>query len=140
MSPEMAEQAGLSPSSIKSLPRISYSLSIPKQVLEFFLRHVYRYNFILSFIRTYEAHIFVMLVGFGLLCLVVLWFASVFIFNILFFKESVFNYQLVIHNKAEWVRWEDSLDSSVSLPRDIFAGNMIIPTLETIKYQVNLEE
>ena len=46
----------------------------------------------------------------------------------------------MIHNKAEWVRWEDSLDSSVSLPRDIFAGNMIIPTLETIKYQVNLED
>ena len=47
----------------------------------------------------------------------------------------MFSYQLVIHNKAEWVKWEDSLDSAVSLPRDIFAGNMIIPTLESIKYQ-----
>ena len=50
-------------------------------------------------------------------------------------QDNVFAYQLVIHNKAEWVRWEDSLDATVSLPRDIYAGNMIIPTVETMRYQ-----
>ena len=48
---------------------------------------------------------------------------------------DVFAYKLSINNKAEWSKWEESLDPSASLPRDIYAGNMIIPTLETIRYQ-----
>ena len=48
---------------------------------------------------------------------------------------DVFSYQLSIHNRAEWVKWDESLDPSASLPRDIYAGNMIIPTFEAIRYQ-----
>ena len=48
-------------------------------------------------------------------------------------QRSVFSYQLVIHNKAEWAKWEDILNTNASLPRDVYAGNMIIPTLDTIR-------
>ena len=48
-------------------------------------------------------------------------------------QEDVFSYRLSIHNKAEWSKWEDALDGSASLPRDIYAGNMIVPTIETIR-------
>ena len=50
-------------------------------------------------------------------------------------QRSVFSYQLVIHNKAEWTKWEDVLSTSTQLPRDVYAGNMIIPTLDTVRYQ-----
>ena len=39
----------------------------------------------------------------------------------------------VIHNKAEWTKWEDILNTNASLPRDVYAGNMIIPTLDTVR-------
>ena len=67
-------------------------------------------------------------------------------------QRSVFSYQLVslppsyfgqpsdalwlwqvIHNKAEWTKWEDILNTNASLPRDVYAGNMIIPTLDTVR-------
>jgi dynein heavy chain len=48
---------------------------------------------------------------------------------------DIFAFQLVIHNKAEWIKWEDSVSSTSSLPRDVFAGNMIVPTLESTRYQ-----
>jgi dynein heavy chain len=48
---------------------------------------------------------------------------------------DVFAYQLVIHNKAEWAKWEDSMTSGSALPRDVYAGNMIVPTLESTRYQ-----
>jgi dynein heavy chain len=48
---------------------------------------------------------------------------------------DVFAFQLTIHNKAEWTKWEDALSSNSSLPRDVFAGNMIVPTLESTRYQ-----
>ena len=50
-------------------------------------------------------------------------------------QRSVFSYQLVIHNKAEWTKWEDVLSINTQLPRDVYAGNMIIPTLDTVRYQ-----
>lgn len=50
-------------------------------------------------------------------------------------QRSVFSYQLVIHNKAEWTKWEDVLSTNTQLPRDVYAGNMIIPTLDTVRYQ-----
>ena len=40
----------------------------------------------------------------------------------------------VIHNKAEWTKWEDILNTNASLPRDVYAGNMIIPTLDTVRW------
>ena len=49
-------------------------------------------------------------------------------------QRSVFSYQLVIHNKAEWTKWEDVLNTNASLPRDVYAGNMIIPTLDTVRW------
>ena len=45
---------------------------------------------------------------------------------------SMFIWQ-VIHNKAEWTKWEDILNTNASLPRDVYAGNMIIPTLDTVR-------
>ena len=39
----------------------------------------------------------------------------------------------VIHNKAEWTKWEDILNTNASLPRDVYACNMIIPTLDTVR-------
>ena len=48
---------------------------------------------------------------------------------------EVFAFQLVIHNKAEWTKWEDAVSSTSSLPRDVYAGNMIVPTLESTRYQ-----
>ena len=50
-------------------------------------------------------------------------------------QRSVFSYQLVIHNKAEWTKWEDVLSTNTQLPRDVYAGNIIIPTLNTVRYQ-----
>ena len=50
-------------------------------------------------------------------------------------QRNVFSYQLVIHNKAEWTKWEDVLGTNTQLPRDVYAGNMIIPTLDVIRYQ-----
>ena len=40
----------------------------------------------------------------------------------------------MIHNKAEWTKWEDILNTNASLPRDVYAGNMIIPTLDTVRW------
>ena len=51
-------------------------------------------------------------------------------------QRSVFSYQLVIHNKAEWTKWEDVLNTNASLPRDVYAGNMIIPTLDTVRWEL----
>ena len=49
-------------------------------------------------------------------------------------EKSVFSYKLTIGTKSEWIKWEDEIDSSAALPRDIFACQLIIPTAETAKY------
>ena len=49
-------------------------------------------------------------------------------------ENSVFAYKLTIGTKSEWVKWEEDIDSSAPLPRDIFACQLIIPTAETAKY------
>ena len=36
---------------------------------------------------------------------------------------DVFSYQLSIHNRAEWVKWDESLDPSASLPRHVIMND-----------------
>ena len=42
--------------------------------------------------------------------------------------------QLVIGTKPEWRKWEEDIDASAPLPRDIYACQLIIPTVDTAKY------
>lgn len=49
-------------------------------------------------------------------------------------EQTVFSYKLAIGTKSEWVKWEEDIDNSAQLPRDIFACQLIIPTAETAKY------
>ncbi|QQP52952.1 Uncharacterized protein FKW44_005260, partial [Caligus rogercresseyi] len=48
-------------------------------------------------------------------------------------SKSVFDYKLIIGTKPEWQRWELEA-SNTSLPRDIYACQLIISTCETVKY------
>lgn len=36
-------------------------------------------------------------------------------------ESSVFSYKLVIGTKSEWQKWEEDIDTSAPLPRDIYA-------------------
>ena len=39
---------------------------------------------------------------------------------------DVFSFKLAIGTKAEWQKWEEEIDTSAALPRDIFACQVII--------------
>ena len=39
---------------------------------------------------------------------------------------DVFSFKLSIGTKAEWQKWEEEIDTSAALPRDIFACQVII--------------
>ena len=43
-------------------------------------------------------------------------------------------FKLVIGTKPEWRKWEEDIDASAPLPRDIYACQLIIPTVDTAKY------
>jgi dynein heavy chain len=48
---------------------------------------------------------------------------------------SVFDYKLVLNEKqSEWKRWEEDVDMTVPLPREIYACQLIIPNAEQAKY------
>ena len=49
-------------------------------------------------------------------------------------EEDVFSWKLVIGTKPEWQKWEEDIDTSAPLPRDIYACQLIIPTVDTAKY------
>lgn len=49
-------------------------------------------------------------------------------------EHDVFSYKLVIGTKPEWHKWEEDIDSTAPLPRDIYACQLIIPTVDTAKY------
>ncbi|XP_059098400.1 dynein axonemal heavy chain 7-like [Tigriopus californicus] len=50
-------------------------------------------------------------------------------------KGSVFDYKLTIGTKPDWSLWEEDVDTSLPLPRDIFACQLVIPNPEYAKYQ-----
>lgn len=47
---------------------------------------------------------------------------------------KVFDFKLVIGTKPEWSRWEDDVDTTSLLPRDILPCHLVVPNIDQAKY------
>ncbi|KAL0118214.1 hypothetical protein PUN28_009103 [Cardiocondyla obscurior] len=48
--------------------------------------------------------------------------------------DSVFDYRFIKEGKGKWKLWSDELTSAPPIPRDIPVNQIIVPTVETIRY------
>ena len=53
--------------------------------------------------------------------------------------RDVFSYKLLVGSKPEWKRWEEDIDSSAPLPRDIFACQVCLTNVLEIFILKNRE-